>query len=153
MQRRYRDLPTRLKRRGLLACVIALSAAGCANDVVVSQPSAPGQTPVPPSDRAAESVLVRASRYYDEGDYSAVIVLLTGNRDWLEASASVQTRARKLLAFSHCIGGQATLCEWYFEAILERDPSFELTPYEVGHPAWDPAFRRAKLAVRKKKGS
>jgi hypothetical protein len=120
--------------------------------VVKSQPSRLSQAAIPPSDQAAENVLARASYYYDEGNYSAVIGLLTANRDWLDASLPAQTRARKLLAFSHCVGGQITLCEWYFEAILERDPSFDLTPYEMGHPAWDPAFRRAKRAVSKKRG-
>jgi hypothetical protein len=152
MHRHHLDLPAWLKRPVLLLCVFAFSVGGCANGVVESQPSSSRQAAIPPSEQAAENTLARASYYYDEGNYSAVIGLLTANRDWLDASVSAQTRARKLLAFSHCIGGQTNLCEWYFEAILERDPSFNLTPFEMGHPAWDPAFRRAKRTVSKKRG-
>jgi hypothetical protein len=153
MHRHHFDLFTWLKRQGLFVCMFALSVGGCANEgVVESPPSSSSKAAIPPSEQVAENTLARASYFYDEGNYSAVIGLLTANRDWLDASVSAQTRARKLLAFSHCLGGQTTLCEWYFEAILERDPGFDLTPYEMGHPAWDPAFRRAKRAVSKKKG-
>lgn len=152
MHRHHLDLLTGFKRRSLLACIFSLLVAACANGVVESPSSSSKPVAISPPDEAAENVLARASYYYDEGNYSAVIGLLTANRDWLGASLPAQTRARKLLAFSHCIGGQMTLCEWYFEAILERDPGFELTPYEMGHPAWDPAFRRAKRSASKKKG-
>lgn len=152
MPKHYLDLVVGLKRRGVLACVLVLSAGGCATGVVEAPPRSQDQVAVSAMDQAADNVLARASYYYDEGNYSAVIGLLTANRDWLDASVAAQTRARKLLAFSHCIGGQTTLCEWYFEAILERDPGFELAPFELGHPAWDPAFRRAKRAANKKKG-
>ena len=134
-----------------LTLVAVLMMGGCA-EVSVKNPESSKGDAARSSDPAAEKALALASYYYDEGNYPAVIGLLTANRDWLQASVPLQIRARKLLAFSHCINGQATVCEWYFDAILELDPKFELTPFESGHPAWDPVFRRAKRAFDKRKG-
>jgi hypothetical protein len=103
-------------------------------------------------DLAVEETIALATRYYDQGKYPTVIGILTVNRDLPRASVPVQIRAKKLLAFSHCIGGRTAVCEKYFEEILELDPLFDLTPYETGNPVWDPAFRRAKRAAPKKKG-
>lgn len=138
-----------MTRRLLLPVVAAVVFLyGCAGKEVKDD----GANPPPSVDQTAEKTLALASTYYDAGNYTAVIGLLTANRDWLQASAPLQIRARKLLAFSHCVNGQTTVCEWYFDAILGLDPGFELAPFEVGHPAWDPAFRRAKKAFEKRKG-
>jgi hypothetical protein len=164
----HRSSLARSSDGALFACLLALFACGCVNaprDVnAVDGGKGAGQqflisgidgTPqqVQQRDLAAEETIALATTYYDQGNYPAVIGILTVSRDLPRASIPVRIRAKKLLAFSHCIDGRTADCEKYFEEILELDPRFELTPFETGNPVWDPAFRRAKRAPAKKKGA
>ena len=155
---------TRSVRRAMFIGLLALLVCGCAGGTRDGEqtsggrrsPAAPGAAGASPGssprDAAAEDTIALAAYYYDQGNYPAAIGLLTVARDWPQASVPVQIRARKLLAFSYCLDGRPANCQKYFEEILELDPRFDLTPYETGNPAWDPAFRRAKRTAEKRKG-
>lgn len=148
-----------------LVCMLVFSVCGCVGpqrepdggDATARQSQGAGGTPGSPQqiqqrDLALEETITLATRYYDQGNYPATIGILTVNRELPLASVSLQIRAKKLLAFSHCILGRTSVCQKYFEEILELDPRFDLTAYETGNPTWDPAFRRAKRVAPRRKG-
>ena len=59
-------------------------------------------------------------------------------------STGDQVKARKYLAFIHCVSERLQQCQDEFRKALALDPGMELDPAEAGHPSWGPAFRAAK---------
>ncbi len=81
---------------------------------------------------------------YEQGDYTAAVVMLQqALRDGLSSKRD-QVRAHKYLAFSYCITVRGKQCHESFKKALEIDPDFVLLPAEAGHPIWGPVFRSAK---------
>ena len=94
-------------------------------------------------DYAKHELAVGVQRY-EEGDYTAAVVMLQqALRDGL-SNKSHQVRAHKYLAFSYCITAREKQCRDEFKKALETDPGFDLKPAEEGHPIWGPVFRSVK---------
>ncbi|HVL56944.1 MAG TPA: TssQ family T6SS-associated lipoprotein [Burkholderiaceae bacterium] len=92
----------------------------------------------------ARQRLHEAIRLYDEGDFlGSVRKLETSSEIWV-SSIPVRIAAYKQLAFSNCAAGRRNSCRRAFENLLFLDPSYELSPLEIGHPVWGPVFQQAK---------
>lgn len=84
---------------------------------------------------------------YEDGDYKLSAKQLQSALA-LGLDARGQARARKYLAFMHCVGGRTNLCRDEFRKALEADPGFDLTPAEAGHPTWGPVYRKVKSTMK-----
>ena len=102
----------------------------------------PAQTIPAQADRAQLDLQAGVSSYED-GDYKqSAKQLQLALGQGLDGRG--QARARKYLAFMHCVGGRTSQCRDEFRKALEADPGFDLSPAESGHPTWGPVFRKIK---------
>ncbi len=99
-----------------------------------------------PPTPAAQQALERVQTDYRAGRYGDVIRYVAKSDDLASAPTSVEIPALKLQAFSYCVSNYPQLCQDAFARILDLDPGFKLTPAEIGHPIWGPAYKRAKQA-------
>jgi hypothetical protein len=104
------------------------------------------QTMSGPPTQAAIDGLAHVRERYQAGAYGDVIRTVATSDALTTAPTDMRIEALKLQAFSYCVTGYRVLCEDDFTRILALDPKFELSPAEVGHPVWGPAFKRAKAA-------
>lgn len=127
----------------ILSSLLGVSAllAGCAG-ISASQPESP-----PTAEALAELQQVRD--HYGAGRYGEVIRGVATSDTLAASSKAVRIEAYKLQAFSYCVTRYTQLCEDSFSRILALDPTFELAPNEAGHPAWGPAFQRARAQLVK----
>lgn len=136
-----------------LALLAALSlAAGCAQFQQATQPSA---APRPAAPQITEEMLrarateqlAQGQRQYEAGEYDNAARNLQAALDHGLLSKSEQSRARKLIAFIHCLGGREALCRDEFRKAFEIYPEFALTPAEDGHPIWGPVYRNVRTQL------
>jgi tetratricopeptide (TPR) repeat protein len=125
---------------------------GCAELQKTTQESAP-QKPAAPQitesslrDRATGQ-LNQGVAQYQAGEYDNALKSLTGSLDHGLLSKPEQSRARKLLAFIHCVSGRETVCREEFRKAFEINPDFSLTTAEDGHPIWGPIYRDVRTQL------
>lgn len=131
----------------LLACAaIALALAGCEVAPVKTGPS--------PEDVARQQKLERAQstyneglRQYDAGNYDESLKNFLLALDSGVLTVPQQVTARKNLAFIHCLSSREANCKEEFEKAFALDPKFELSPAEVGHPAWGPVYKVVRTEI------
>jgi hypothetical protein len=92
------------------------------------------------SSDSGEPALAAGIRLYEEGRYAEA------GRELQSAigqglGASDEVRARKYLAFMHCVSNRIASCREEFRRALHIDPAMELSAAEAGHPSWGPVFR------------
>jgi len=97
-------------------------------------------------DRANEQ-LAAGIKQYDAGEYDAAVKSLTDSLDHGMLTKADQSRARKYLAFSHCVSGREQQCRGEFRKAFEINPDFALTPAEDGHPIWGPIYRDVRTQL------
>ena len=97
-------------------------------------------------DRAKEQ-LAAGIKQYDAGEYDAAVKSLTDSLDHGMLTKADQSRARKYLAFSHCVSGREPQCRGEFRKAFEINPDFALTPAEDGHPIWGPIYRDVRTQL------
>ncbi|HEY5000076.1 MAG TPA: TssQ family T6SS-associated lipoprotein [Usitatibacter sp.] len=127
----------------------ALLAAACQE-----LPTGP-QKPAPAAPQITEDVLrARATeqlatgiKQYETGDYDNAGKNLQSSLDHGVLSKVDQSRARKYLAFSHCLAGREQQCRDEFRKAFEINPDFALTPAEDGHPIWGPVYRDVRTQL------
>jgi tetratricopeptide (TPR) repeat protein len=133
------------------AAAAALLVSGCQE-----MPSFGGeQKPSPAAPQITEDVLrARAQeqlalgvKQYDAGDYDNALKNLTSSLDHGLLSKVDQSRARKYLAFTHCVQGREPLCRQEFRKAFEINPDFALTAAEDGHPIWGPVYRDVRTQL------
>ncbi len=89
---------------------------------------------------AAQVLQADANKAYEDGNYElAAKLFLDLQRQSI--AADILATARKFAAFSFCLVGKNTLCRAEFQKLLDSNPSFQLSPAEVGHPSWGSIFR------------
>jgi hypothetical protein len=136
------------QRLTLLAAT--LLAAGCQQLPFTTetkpQPVTPQITESSLRDRAAEQ-LAAGVRQYDAGDYDNAVKSLTASLEHGMLSKVDQSRARKYLAFSHCVSGRELLCHDEFRKAFEINPDFALSTAEDGHPIWGPVYRNVRTQL------
>ena len=97
-------------------------------------------------DRANEQ-LAAGIKQYDAGEYDAAVKSLTDSLDHGLLTKADQSRARKYLAFSHCVSGREQQCRGEFRKAFEINPDFSLAPAEDGHPSWGPIYREVRTQL------
>jgi tetratricopeptide (TPR) repeat protein len=97
-------------------------------------------------ERAKEQ-LAAGIKQYDAGEYEAAVKSLTDSLDHGLLTKADQSRARKYLAFSHCVSGREQQCHGEFRKAFEINPDFALTPAEDGHPIWGPIYRDVRTQL------
>src|SRR6476659_4167087 len=110
------------------------------------KPAAPQITESSLRDRAQQQ-LADGVKQYDAGDYDNAVKSLTASLEHGLLSKPDQARARKLLAFSHCVYNREVLCRDEFRKAFEIYPEFALTPAEDGHPIWGPIYRNVRTQL------
>ena len=137
--------PNALRLAG--AILLAAALAACA--------PMPPEAPRPVAPQITEDTLrVRAREQlatgitqYDAGDYENALKSLQASLDHGLLEKSDQSRARKYLAFIHCLGGREPQCAAEFRKAFEIDQSFALTAAEDGHPIWGPVYRTVRATL------
>ncbi len=99
----------------------------------------------------AQEQLAAGVKQYEAGDYDSATKSLTASLDHGLLSKADQSRARKLLAFIHCVSNREPQCRDEFRKAFEINPEFALTSAEDGHPIWGPVYRsvRAQLIAER----
>ncbi|MFZ3323585.1 MAG: TssQ family T6SS-associated lipoprotein [Usitatibacter sp.] len=128
----------------LLAATLALAA--CQLPENKPSPAAPQITEDMLRERA-QNDLAAGVKLYDAGDYDGAVKSLTSSLDHGLLSKQDQSRARKYLAFSHCVSGREAQCRAEFRKAFEIYPDFALTPAEDGHPIWGPVYRDVRTQL------
>lgn len=109
-------------------------------------PAAPQITEQMLRERAAEQ-LATGVRQYEAGEYDNAQKNLVGALEHGMLTKPEQARARKFLAFSHCLGGREGQCRDEFRRAFEIYPEFALTAAEDGHPIWGPVYRNVRTQL------
>src|SRR5689334_12737997 len=111
-----------------------------------SKPAAPQITEDMLRDRAKEQ-LAAGVKFYEAGEFDSAQKNLNASLEHGLLPKSDQARARKLLAFIHCVGGREVLCRDEFRKAFEIYPDFSLAPAEDGHPIWGPVYRNVRTQL------
>jgi tetratricopeptide (TPR) repeat protein len=140
-----RPLPA-LRLSGAIAIVAALAACAPLQPADAPKPVAPQITEDTLRTRAREQ-LAAGVKLYENGDYDGAQKSLQASLDHGLLDRADQSRARKYLAFTHCLAGRETLCAAEFRKAFEIDQAFALTPAEDGHPIWGPVYRTTRATL------
>ena len=97
-------------------------------------------------ERAHEQ-LALGIRQYEAGEFDSAVKSLTASLDHGLLTKAEQSRARKYLAFSHCVSNREQQCRDEFRKAFEINPEFALTPAEDGHPIWGPVYRSVRTQL------
>jgi hypothetical protein len=136
----------RAHRSLLLVATLALAACQQMPTTDKPAPAAPQITEDMLRERA-QNDLANGVKLYDSGDYDGAVKSLTSSLDHGLLSKQDQARARKYLAFSHCVSGREPQCRAEFRKAFEIYPEFALTPAEDGHPIWGPVYRDVRTQL------
>jgi tetratricopeptide (TPR) repeat protein len=110
------------------------------------QPVAPQITDSVLRDRAAEQ-LATGVKQYDAGEYDGAVISLAASLEHGMLPKAEQARARKYLAFAHCVSGRESQCRDEFRKAFEIYPDFALSTAEDGHPIWGPVYRDVRTQL------
>src|SRR5260221_8567330 len=97
-------------------------------------------------ERAAEQLAAGIAQY-NSGDFDSAVKSLTGSLEHGMLSKTDQSRARKYLAFSHCVSNREAQCRDEFRKAFEINSDFSLTAAEDGHPIWGPIYRNVRTQL------
>jgi tetratricopeptide (TPR) repeat protein len=130
--------------------ILAALASGCAemqkSQDAAPKPAAPQITEGQLRERA-NAQLQQGVTQYQAGDYDNAMKSLTSSLDHGLLSKADQSRARKVLAFIHCVSGRENLCRDEFRKAFEINPDFSLSTAEDGHPIWGPIYRDVRTQL------
>jgi tetratricopeptide (TPR) repeat protein len=135
-------------RIALLAAVVLLAACQQLNPTEPGKPQA--VTPQITDDslrERARAQLAQGATQYQAGDYENAQKSLQSSLEHGLLAKNEQSRARKLLAFIHCVSNREQQCRDEFRKAFEIDPEFALTPAEDGHPIWGPVYRSVRTQL------
>jgi len=131
------------------AIAATLLAAACAEMPRLGEPQKPAAPQITESSlrERAQQQLADGVKQYDAGEYDNAVKNLTSSLEHGLLSKAEQARARKYLAFSHCVSGREILCRDEFRKAFEIYPEFALTTAEDGHPVWGPVYRNVRTQL------
>ena len=136
-------------RLHVLLCLLFLAA--CAEVPKSDAPAAP--KPVSPQisedslRKRAEEQLTQGVAQYQAGEFDNAVRTLTASLEHGMLSKVDQSRARKFLAFSHCVQGRDVPCRAEFRRAFEINSEFVLSAAEDGHPIWGPVYRDVRTQL------
>ena len=138
-----------LAHRSILLVAATLALAACQQ--MPSQDSKPGAAAPQITEEMlrerAQNDLASGIKLFDSGDFDGAVKSLTASLDHGLLSKQDQARARKYLAFTHCVSGRDQQCRDEFRKAFEIYPDFALTPAEDGHPIWGPVYRDVRTTL------
>ena len=131
------------------AIAATLLSAACAEMPRLGEPQKPAAPQITESSlrERAQQQLADGVKQYDAGEYDNAVKNLTSSLEHGLLSKAEQARARKYLAFSHCVSGREILCRDEFRKAFEIYPEFSLTAAEDGHPVWGPVYRNVRTQL------
>jgi tetratricopeptide (TPR) repeat protein len=97
-------------------------------------------------ERAVEQLSAGITQY-NGGDFDNAVKSLTGSLEHGMLSKTDQSRARKYLAFTHCVSNREAQCRDEFRKAFEINSDFSLTAAEDGHPIWGPIYRNVRTQL------
>ena len=97
--------------------------------------------------KRAEEQLALGVQQYQAGEFDNAVKSLTASLEHGMLSKQEQSRARKFIAFSHCVQARDASCRAEFRKAFEINPEFALTPAEDGHPIWGPVYRDVRTQL------
>jgi tetratricopeptide (TPR) repeat protein len=97
-------------------------------------------------ERATEQ-LVAGIKQYETGDFDNAVKSLTASLEHGMLSKTDQSRARKYLAFAHCVSNREAQCRDEFRKAFEINSDFALSAAEDGHPIWGPVYRNVRTQL------
>ena len=130
----------------LAASLLVLAACEQLQQRTGPSPAAPQITEQSLKERAAEQ-LAAGVKQYDAGEYDNAVKSLNSALEHGMLSKAEQARARKYLAFSHCVSQRELLCRDEFRKAFEIYPDFALSSAEDGHPIWGPVYRNVRAQL------
>ena len=139
--------------RATFTVLLGLAAAACEQMPKIGGESAAAPTPAAPQiteaslRERAQGQLAKGAELYQAGEYEAAIKMLAGSLDHGLLSRQDQSRARKLMAFSHCVQGREGPCRDEFRKAFEINSDFALSAAEDGHPIWGPVYRNVRTQL------
>ena len=137
-------------KRHLPAAALLLLAACAQTPEQPGPASAPAPVPAVSEntlrDRAREQ-LAQGVRQYEASEYDNALRSLNASLDHGVLSRVDQSRARKYLAFIHCVSNREAQCRAEFVKAFEINAEFALSPAEDGHPAWGPVYRSVRTQL------
>ena len=138
---------THIPAHRIILAAAALFAASC-EQLPTAKPQAvtPQITESVLRERAVEQ-LAAGVKQYDTGDFDNAVKSLTASLDHGLLSKVEQSRARKYLAFSHCVSNREVQCRDEFRKAFEINSDFSLTSAEDGHPIWGPIYRNVRTQL------
>jgi len=141
-------IPRLHPRIALLAVLLLLPACQQLNPTDTGKPQAvtPQITDNTLRERA-RAQLAQGVTQYQAGDYDNAVKSLQSSLEHGLLAKNEQSRARKLLAFIHCVSNHEQQCRDEFRKAFEIDPEFALTPAEDGHPIWGPVYRSVRTQL------
>jgi tetratricopeptide (TPR) repeat protein len=131
------------------ALTLLLLAAACATAPKQDSPPAPAAPQITEDTlrTRANEQLAQGQRQYEAGEFDAAFKSLSSALDHGMLAKSEQARARKYLAFIHCLAGREVLCRDEFRKAFEIQSDFSLAPAEDGHPIWGPVYRNVRTQL------
>jgi hypothetical protein len=97
--------------------------------------------------KRAEEQLAQGVQQYQAGEFDNAVKSLTASLEHGMLGKQDQSRARKFIAFSHCLQARDASCRAEFRKAFEIYPEFALTPAEDGHPIWGPVYRDVRTQL------
>jgi tetratricopeptide (TPR) repeat protein len=131
---------------GIVAAAVALLVAGCPEMPSKPAPAAPQITEEVLRTRANDQ-LATGIRLYNDGEYDNAVKSLNSSLEHGLLSKVDASRARKYLAFSHCVSNREAQCRSEFRKAFEINPDFALSAAEDGHPIWGPVYRSVRTQL------
>lgn len=110
------------------------------------KPAAPQITEDMLRDRSRD-FLAQGVKQYEAGEYDNSMRNLGAALDHGLLPKPDQARARKYMAFIHCVSGREAHCRDEFRKAFEIYPEFALTSAEDGHPIWGPVYRNVRTQL------
>ena len=132
--------------RIFLASSLIVLLAACAELQQKPTPAAPQITEESLRTRATDQ-LAQGIKQYNDGEFDNAVKTLTSALEHGLLSKVDASRARKYIAFSHCVSGREAACRAEFRKAFEINPEFALTPAEDGHPTWGPVYRSVRTQL------
>jgi tetratricopeptide (TPR) repeat protein len=135
-------------RLTVVACL--LLAAACAEVPKTGEPAPKPVSPQITEDtlrKRAEEQLAQGVAQYQAGEFDNAVRSLTASLEHGMLNKQEQSRARKFLAFTHCVSGRDVPCRAEFRRAFEINPDFVLSAAEDGHPIWGPVYRDVRTQL------
>jgi hypothetical protein len=133
-------------RFATVGIVLGLVAAGCEQLPTKPAPAAPQITEESLRTRANDQ-LALGIKQYNDGEFDNAVKTLNASLEHGLLSKVDASRARKYLAFSHCVSNREAQCRAEFRKAFEINTDFSLSPAEDGHPIWGPVYRNVRTQL------